>query len=390
MKNIQSFRRTLIPSKSKIQFDVWENVVKLYEEGKFKDSLFRLFDYVDGNLVRQYGNAAKTEFTVPHGSVDVIIKISDSQVDINVPFLRLPEKNVIPLLRKATEINFSPLNIATIVLEGNELSFRYSTPLHLCEPWKMYSVFREICVNADNFDDEFIHKFGAARIKEPIIVNFTNEKKEEIWNTFQFLLNETKEYLEFFENKRFDGFLWDALIQLFLNIDYYIAPQGYLRTDMENVVNYMQDGNYSLHEKNEKGKAFFKKLQQISHDDLCSNLYVSQVFIPIKYAASLEYVRNTFSNQYETAKKEMNNSDYMGAALSIRYVFLYEFYYSYAPDDIVEIITNALENSSSKPWDEAARILWQAIDQIMTGNTGQQANRQTSDSSGDSFARNTF
>ena len=370
MKNLQSFQKTLIPSRSKIQFDVWDSVVELHENGKYKECLLRLFDYVDKDLVKRTGNADQTEFNVAHGSIVVNIKIDNEKVDVKVPFLRLPEKNTIPILRRVSEINFSPLNQANIVLDGNELSFKYSTPLHLCEPWKMYNVFREICINADNYDDEFIQKFGAIRISEPKVENFPDAKKEEIWKTYQSLITETKEFIAYFDGKRQDGFVWDSLLQLFLNIDYYIAPQGALRTDIEEVVAYMQNGNYSLHEKNEKGRTFFKKLQQISYDDLCSNLYISDIFIPIKYAASLDNVKETFSNQFETAKKEMSNSDYMGASLSIRYIFLYEFYYSYAPADVVETMTVALEKSSGKPWEEAAKILWPAIQQIM--NSGAQ------------------
>jgi hypothetical protein len=377
MDKVQSFKRTLIPSKNKIQTDIWDNVVDLFEEKKYKESLLRLFDYVDQEIAIKRANVDNSEFKIPHGSVVVNIKIEGDRVNVNVPFLKLSEKNTIPLLRRIAEINFSPLNLTTIVLEGQELVFRYSTPLHLCEPWKMYYVFREICINADNYDDEFIQKFGAIRLCEPNVTNYPNEKKEEIWNNFQFLLSETKGYFDYFESKRMDGFLWDVLLQLLFNIDYYIAPQGALRTEIEDVISFMQNQNYSFHEKVEKGKSQFKKLQQISHDDFCSNLYISDLFIPIKYAASLDNVKQTFTNQYETAKKEMSNSDYMGATLSIRYIFLYEFYYSFAPSDVVETMTTALEQSSGKPWNEAAKILWAAMENIMTGNS-QTGNNQAS------------
>lgn len=378
MNHLQTFQRTRIPSKSKIQTDIWENVVELFENGKYKESLLRLLDYVDKDLVSHTGNTDKTEFNIPHGSVVVNIKLHNETLDVKVPFLRLPEKSAIPILRKIAEINFSPLTITNIFLEDNDLVFKYSSPLNLCEPWKMYSVFREICINADNFDDEFIQKFSATRFQEPKITDFDPQKKEEIWNNYQALLAETKEYIDYFENKRIEGFVWDALLQLFLNMDYIIAPQGALRTDLEEVVGFMQNNNYGFHEKIEKGKNFYKKLQQVTREQLDSNLYVSEVFIPIKYSASLQKVRETFTHQYETAKKEMSNSDFMGAALSIRYVFLYEFYYAYAPDDIVEKMTQALEQSSGKTWEEAARILWQAIDGIMTGNTSQSGGQQAS------------
>jgi hypothetical protein len=378
MNKVQSFKRTLIPAKSKIQTDIWDNVVDLYEEKKYKESLLRLFDYVDKDIQEKRANADKTEFNIPHGSVVVNIKIEGDKLNVLVPFLKLPEKGSIPLLRRIAEINFTPLNLATIVLEGDELAFKYSTTMQQCEPWKMYYVFREICINADNYDDEFIQKFKAIRLREPNVTHYDAAKNEEIWNTYQFLLTETKEFVDYFENKRYDGFIWDAYLQLFFNIDYYIAPQGALRTEIEDVVSYMQNKNYSLHEKNDKGKALYKKLQQLSHDDFCSNLYIADLFIPVKNSASIENVRSTFTNQFETAKKEMANSDYMGATLSIRYIFLYEFYYSFAPEDVVETMTVALEQSSSKTWEEAAKILWAAMQKIMNGQESQEQTRESS------------
>ncbi len=365
MNKIQTFRRTQVPSKSKIQVEVWDNVVELYDKGNYNESLLRFFDYIDKDLVSRYGNAGKNEFNIPHGSVIVNIKIEAGYFHVVVPFLKLPEKNSIPILRRVNEINFSPLTLSTIVLEGNDLLFKYSTLIQSTDPWKLYNVLREICINADNFDDEFIQKFGAVRIHEPNVIILEEEKKAETWNSFLFLLAETKEFIDYFDNKRLDGFTWDVLLQLFFNIDYIIAPQGAMRTDLEEVVSYMQNGNYSLHEKIEKGRTYFKKLQQLSQDQLYSNLYLSDIFIPVKYTATHQRVKETFTNQYETAKKEMANKDYMGAALSIRYVFLYEFYYAYPPADISDTITGALENSSGKTWEEAANILWQAIDQVM-------------------------
>ena len=371
MEKLLSFKRTQIPSKSKIQRPVWQEATKLFEEGKHHESLLRLFDYVDKDLVEKRGNADKTEFNVPHGSVVVNIKIENEQVNVKVPFLKLPKKNTIPLLRRITEINFSPLNLATIVLEGDELQFKYSTALKQCEPWKMYYVFREICINADNYDDEFIEKFDAIRIHEPKVEYFSEEKQNEIWETYQAMLAEAAQYGEHFENKRIQGFVWDILLQLFFNIDYLIAPQGALRTKLENIVSYMQNNNYGFQQKIDKGKSLYGELRKVTKEELCSNLYITDLFIPIKNTASLENVKETFKNQFETAKKEMANNDYVGAALSIRYIFLYEFYYSYAPDDVVETITTALEKSSGQPWNEAATILWDAMNQIVSEQTTQ-------------------
>jgi len=55
------------------------------------------------------------------------------------------------------------------------------------------------------------------------------------------------------------------------------------------------------------------------------------------------------------------------------YMFLYEFYYYYPETNDANLMTNAMENASGKTWNEAAQILWKAMDDIMTDKSQQQS-----------------
>lgn len=372
MEKNQLFFKTLIPSKSKINVDVWDSVVELFNSGKHKESVVRMFDYINPDINKRFANADFTEYKIPHGSVIVHIKIEGNNLNVKSPFLKLPEKNAIPLLRQIGEINFHPLTLATIQLEGNDLNFKYSTPTHACDPWKMYYVYREICTYADNYDDDFIQKFGAIRFQEPLIQKFDKNQIDTIRNTFQTILKEAEEYIEYFEKKRITAFVWDIVIQTLMKLDSYVAPQGVMRTDIEKTISVLQNKNFSLHEKVEKGKAYLKKLSQIKPEEFEETLYISDVFTPIKFTSNHEDVKSHAQNQYETAKNEMAKADYMGATLSMMYMFLYEFYYYYPEANDANLMTNAMENASGKPWNEAAQILWKAMDDIMTDRSQQQ------------------
>ena len=178
MNQSPTYDKSLIGStQSKINAPYWDTVLSQYENGKHKEALVGILHYLDPELAERTGKADQTQFTVPHGSIVVNFEIADEKVNIWAPFVKLPEQNPIPLLRQAAQINFNPLKLAQVVLEGEDLVFRYSCPLELCEPYKMYDVFYEICTYSDAYDDDFIEKFKARRLREPVIKHYSDGRE---------------------------------------------------------------------------------------------------------------------------------------------------------------------------------------------------------------------
>lgn len=173
-----SFHKTIAGSlKSSVDIDIWDKVLKQYEDGDYVGSIRNCINYVDATIEKKYANADRTEYRVPHGSIIVEVKITEQELTIQAPFLDIEEARQIPVLRQAAQINFTPLSIARIDLEGHKLYFKYSCPLSSCEPYKIYDVLREICITADNYDDEFISKFGAKHIQEPAVYQYSRKRK---------------------------------------------------------------------------------------------------------------------------------------------------------------------------------------------------------------------
>ena len=147
-----------------------------------------------------------------------------------MPFLEFSDTHKIPLLRKIAEVNFSPLNLAQIKSKNNQLYFKYETPLHLCEPYKIYYVLEEICHNADNMDDELLDLFDVTLLHQPIIKRYDEEVLEKSWGKFQAILEEAFNYIQYFEEKRMEYFNWDIINITLKKIEYILAPNGKLRT----------------------------------------------------------------------------------------------------------------------------------------------------------------
>jgi hypothetical protein len=357
-----AIRRPIDPMK-------WDIVLDLYDRGQYKDVIIGILDYVDSEMVTKRGNPAKTDFVIPHGSAIVKIKIDDKNFYVIAPFLEVPSTHNIPLLRQVTEINLFPLNLSTIVLENNQLIFKYSCPSELCEPYKIYDVLREICRYADAYDDDFIKKFNARWVHRPVIRTFAQKYTDYAWNRVQLYLQEVSAYIDYLERKRLIEFCLDMMVITLMKVDYYAVPQGAVRTDIEQAVSQLQDNETPINDRIRKGREFLSSLKGHTKQEFTKDLYVAEVFIPLRLNFTNEMVEPYFERYYEVAKKEIAAREYLGAVLTLQTAFFGLFYNYIFPDDIKEIITTALVQSSHKPWDKALSVLWDALENILQRQT---------------------
>lgn len=368
MNNNFSFVRTISgPLKSNIDDTLWDKVLHLYENEQFAESVRSCINYIDPVIENKYANPEKTEYNIPHGSIVVTVKITGTELLVEAPFLSIDGAKRIPILRQTAQINFTPLTISQIVLENDKLYFRYSCPMDSCEPYKIYDVLREICINADNYDDEFIAKFDARRIREPKVTYYSQEQKDTAWNTIQIYIQEAFNVYELFENKRMTNFLWDVIVITLLKIDYLCAPQGNIRNEIEKTLNYL-NGKEDYYQRLSAGKEFLRKIQSMERPTFENDLYKIDVFVSYKFAANLDTVRTILRYAYETADKEIKALDYAGATLTLQYGILNLMYSNNVEDTAAEILTKAMEEASGKPIQEASKQLFEAVQKVMTEN----------------------
>ncbi|MDB5228792.1 MAG: hypothetical protein JWN78_2985 [Bacteroidota bacterium] len=361
-----SFQKTIAGSlKSRADVHAWDTVLHLYETAKYAEAIRESINFIDPEIEKKFANPERTAYHIPHGSIIVNLNITHDQFIVSAPFLDITNSKQIPILRQVSQLNFTPLMLSRIELEGDQLYFKFECPLDLCEPYKIYDVLREICINADNYDDEFISKFDAVRIQQPQIYPYTDEQKLTAWNTTQQYIKEAFEAYDVLENKRLTSYLWDILIITLLKIDYFCAPQGKLRNEIEKTFLFLISKE-DYYQRLSDGKEFLKKLQVYDRSKFENDLYRIEVFMPYKFRANLDSVRNGLRYAYETAGKEIKALDYIGAALTLEYGILNFFYTNSMDDAITEVLTAAMENASLKPMTEASSILFEAVEKIMT------------------------
>ncbi len=186
MKQTLTFIPPVIAStESKINVESFDASVEAFENHEYRQSFYALLDYIDKEFRTTYGDAAGNEFHIPHGSIIVHIKLDDEKLSITAPFVCLPEKGRIPLLRQVAGLNFNAMDLSMIYLKDEQLSFEYSCPIQLINPYKIYYILEEICRTGDRYDDEFETKFGAHRIYEPKNTPYADADIDRIYEALQ-------------------------------------------------------------------------------------------------------------------------------------------------------------------------------------------------------------
>lgn len=372
MEKSFTFQPTVLPNNYK-EFSVpsWDSSVANYESGKFKQSFIDFLNYLDPKIYNEYSNSDKTIFTIPHGSVIVILKIENDTLFIETPFVKLPETKFMPILRKCSEVNYSTMTLPRIKLEGDVLHFKYNMPMELCNPWKLYDILKNITYNADKYDDEFVEKFGATRIIEPIITEYPDEKMVEILASCKIIAKESLEYSQFYETKRNLNSAIDCIFIGVSRLRMYCEPTGILLNKMNETIDSLYDNGNELFDKIKSGKNLFKFIEEITQEQFKNYCSINFSLIPDKKSVNRGYLREWIENHLFNAQKNIDDKNYSMSALYSYYALCYMVCYFHIEDKDRKVIEYSFGKAANQPWKEAAITLEKAGD-FFFQNTGEE------------------
>ena len=365
-----SFHTSIAPNSFK-DFSVpsWDSCVANYEKGAYNESFVDFLNYLDSNIYNQYSNPEKTIFTIPHGSAVVVLKLENNHLYIETPFVKLPETKFMPILRKCSEINYSFMTLPNIKIQGDELKFTYDMPLELCNPWKLYDVLRNITYNADKYDDEFVAKFGATRIIEPIVTDYPDSKLIEALGVCKSIAFETLEYSQHYETKRNLNTAIDCIFIGISRIRLYCEPTGILLNKMNETIDVLYDRNNELFDKIKAGKTFFKFVEDITQEQFKDYCTITFSLIPEKRSANRHYIEEWIEGHLHNAQSSFEHEDYTQSAFYSFYAVYYALsYFNITPEDR-KVFEYGLINASNQSWKDAAAVLIEVLDYFFQ-NTG--------------------
>lgn len=369
--NAPQFFPSLISSfKTSNDLNAWGKAVHAAKNGQYTEAAYQFLDFIDPGLRTSACRIDDHHFSFPHGSVLVNLHLGADALEATIPFLTLPAgEGRIPLLRQLAAINFSPLKLGRIELEGEQLHFRYECPYDRFDLHKIYSSIEEIGLYADLFDDDFIHKFGATRSIEAPVQAWPEEVQQYIHETLLQMSEECIRYLEAFK-EGFQARSWDLLAVLIRRIEYFAAPQGFYRNEMERCITSL-DGSESPEDRLLYGGKFIAYTSQLSLEDVRRDFYQIRTFIPYKKRMDLQTCRTLLEPGLHRMRMEYTRNDHMAATFTALFEFYGLYYSNQVEDALHQFLARAMHEASSKPWHEASEVLFTAYDKLIDTPLGE-------------------
>tara|TARA_R110000765_G_scaffold366084_2_gene456210 strand:+ start:795 stop:2000 length:1206 start_codon:yes stop_codon:yes gene_type:complete len=364
-KNTTYFLPILSKQASTRQDEKWDEAVALFQNKQYQNVLPTILDYVGSHLQdKKEGNT----YVISHGSVVLNIIQTDKELTVKCPFLNISNAKKVPLMRRLAELRMHPLNLTNVILENELVYFSFSCPIELCEPYKIYAVLREICYYADSYDDEFIEKFDATQIQEPKIIPFSNDIQQETYTHYKNILADGLQRFDRYMENRHSNNAWYALNITLKKIEFYAAPQGYLRTLIEIALDGIYDRNTAFDNRLLNGRASLEKLKNYEEAKFSQDFYQIETFIPHKYSGKKQNIRENWEDSYSEAQEMISIAQFENAANLLQSCFYGLFYYNLVDESISKPIIDAMAQASGLDWNQAAPILLKGIEAIMEDN----------------------
>ncbi len=374
MENVlPKFIRPLINNtEPKVDVDYWNKAIDAFDEKKHREAAIATIKYINPSLLKDINTDTDFEIVQMQGSAEIHVKITDSAFSIKAPFLKIIDKtNIVALLRKVAEVNFSPLTLPQIHLKHKELWFEYQMPIELSQPNKVYDILREVCIYADDYDNLFIEYYNASFYKEPKVKQLSEEEKDKVWNHISFILNQYKKYSAFFKEKRWDDFEWDIIAISLLQISNMPYVQGKLRTDIQQYISTLFNGNIQFKVRKEKGTNFMKELLEKSKDEIMKDLYHAEQFISLRWRSSEQIIKDWAKNRLEMVQKYEKENNNFNLSYYLYFQFLKLIYDYNIEDKYLIALYNVLENVSGLEPTEAKPKLTKVFYQLLNGEINQ-------------------
>jgi len=321
---------------NKVSF--WDEAIDAFDEKKHKETVLAVINYINPDLLEGKNTDGDIEIIQMQGSAEINVKVTDTTFSIKAPFLRISEKtNKVALLRKVAEVNFSPLRLAQIHQNNNELWFEYEMPIELSQPNKVYDIIRNVAVYADEYDDLFINKYNAEFYKKPTYKELS---------------------ITFFKEKRWDDFIWDLLVISMLKISNMPYVQGKLRSDLIEYIGRLFNSDLDFNYRVDKGVNFMKKLMNTPKEDLMKDVYHAEQFISLRWRSNPQAITDRLKNNIEKVQDYEKQESHFNVSYYLQFVFLKLIYDYNLEDNYKQAIYNVLEEVSGlEPSDAAPKLI---------------------------------
>ncbi|HUQ64806.1 MAG TPA: hypothetical protein VM101_01540 [Flavitalea sp.] len=291
-------------NKSVLKVQRWNEADQLFKEKEYLKSIEVFFDYVcdeeQQNVVISRDNGLMN-FTLYQGSKIVRGKIDTETIAAETSIARMPEPSI-PVMRRLLEMNFH-LYYSRYALKEDRIIMLFKSDVNNATPNKLYYGLKELATKADKQDDLLISEF---KFLEPVdtshIIPVPEQEKTIKFDFFQKWIRETLAYIDTLDAEKFSGGISYMLLALVFRMDYLIAPEGKMLSELEKIASsYYSKDDKSSPERNPVMIEGFQKLLTKPEEDICGQFFISKYTFAIVVPQNMKLV----SEAIQTALQNM-------------------------------------------------------------------------------------
>ncbi len=224
-------------------------------------------------------------------------------------------------------------------MENDRLCMKFDSDPEMASPSKLYYGLKELATKADKQDDLLVQDFATLETTDnDHITAIPDPEKEVKCQYFQKWIKETLEHINTLDADKFAGGISYMLLSLIYRIDYLIAPEGKLLSDLEKIGGiYFKKDERQVVEKSRDMIEEFKKLQLLTNEEINKNLFRSKytysIVSPQPYKTIADCIHG--ANQNMVWYKD-NNQPFIASQI-IEYGIMYCQYSYSLPKVITEL-----------------------------------------------------
>ena len=221
-------------NKSVAQTARWTDADNLFKEKKYFESLDAFFEYLkdDAEQNTLYERNDETgKFEIFQGSKIVKGMFNRDELKAEVTLAGMLQPSV-PVMRRLLESNFS-LYYSRFALDDGRLCMRFDSDTNTASPSKLYYGLKELATKADKQDDLLVQEFSSLQaVDNEHVAAIPLAEKEVKYRYFQSWIQQTLDTIASVDADKFSGGNAYLLLALIFRIDFLIAPEGKLLSDL--------------------------------------------------------------------------------------------------------------------------------------------------------------
>lgn len=266
-------------NKPVVKVSKWTDADNLFKEKKYTESLDAFFDYLrddaEQNVVYER-NDAEGRFHFYQGSKVVRGEFNSDLLRAEVTLARMPQPSV-PVMRRLLEMNFN-LFYNRFALDNERLCMNFDSEIETASPSKLYYGLKELATKADKQDDLLVQDFTVLQTFDNEHVTAIPDAEKEIkYEYLQKWIRQTLDMIVSVDAEKFSGGNAYMLLALLYRIDYLVAPEGKLLSDLEKIgIIYFKKDERPVMEKNRDIVEEFKKILEKPKEKIFNSIFRSK------------------------------------------------------------------------------------------------------------------